>query len=225
MTTSKMIRQELLKKIPQSTIYDNMNVIRTKAKQSISKEVALDVVASQNGIDVHSILQKEGKYEELKDFQDAVSKFDFENDNARKKSLITQTKHDVRGEKSPYDIPLVKYNIDSELIRDCKIQKPYRKAIGEALLTLETRIRSQMKLPDSFTGSDLIAETRKKGIFKRTVSAEEQGLFFMFMGAFMWLRNPPSHRKIEYSKEEAVKIILFTDYLLRLFDDLKNKKI
>lgn len=131
----------------------------------------------------------------------------------------------VREEKSPYDLPLGKYAIDSELIADCKIQKPYRKAVSEALLTLETRIRKTLGLPDTCIGVDLISEAQKKGVFTRNVPAEEQGLAMLFKGAIMWLRNPPVHKKVGYTKEEAVKVVLFTDYLIKLFDDLFNKRI
>jgi len=52
----------------------------------------------------------------------------------------------------------------------------------------------------------------------------QEGLQLLYRGAFQWLRNPPGHRKIEYSKQNAVKIVLFSDYLIRLFDDLCNNK-
>ena len=225
MTTNKTIRQELLKKIPQSTMYLRMKVIKAKTTNSISNKVALNVVASQENIDVYKILQKEKQYEDLENFKNAVSRFDFDNGSASIKQTVSQTKRNVKVERSPYDLPLSRYDIDAELMADCKIQKPYRKAVSEALLTLETRIRSHLCLSDTLTGAALIAEAKKADIFKRTVKAEEEGLFFIFMGAFKWLRNPSGHRKVEYSKQDAVIIVLFTDYLLRLFNDLKNKSL
>lgn len=226
MTTSKIIRQELLKKIAQPTIYKRMEAIREIAKKSISKEVAVDVVASQEGIDVHSILKQEGRDKELEEFKDAISRFNFDNGEIKRKQQVIPTEENgTKEEKSPYDLPLTKYKIDSELIRDCKINQPYRKAVSEALLTLETRIRSTLSLPDTYTGAALVTEANKRGIFKRAVAAEEQGLYFLFMGAFNWLRNPPGHKKVEYTKEEAIKVVLFTDYLIKLFDDLFNKRI
>lgn len=225
MTTSKTIRQELLKKMATPTIYTKIKSVKKKTGNSISKEVAVDVVASLEGIDVHSILKKEGREEELKEFRDTVAKFDFGNGVAVKKPIIVNSNSENREEKSPYDLPLSKYDIDLELIKDCKIQQPYRKAVSEALLTLETRIRSTLTLPDTYTGAALITEANKRGIFKRTVAAEEQGLYFLFMGAFNWLRNPPGHKKVEYTKEEAIKVVLFTDYLIKLFDDLFNNRI
>lgn len=225
MTTSKTIRQELLKKMATPTIYKRIKAVKKKTGNSISKEIAVDVVASLEGVDVHSILKKEGRDEELKDFRDTMAKFDFGNGVAVKRPVVISGNSENREEKSPYDLPLAKYGIDSELIKDCKIQQPYRKAVSEALLTLETRIRSTLGLPDTYTGAALITEAKTKGVFKRTVPAEEEGLYFLFMGAIKWLRNPTGHRKVEYSKEDAVKIVLFTDHLIKLFDDLFNKRI
>ncbi|PJE81517.1 hypothetical protein COU58_02045 [Candidatus Pacearchaeota archaeon CG10_big_fil_rev_8_21_14_0_10_32_42] len=55
--------------------------------------------------------------------------------------------------------------------------------------------------------------------------AESKGLYFLYSGAIMWLRNPPNHKKLKYGKEEAIKIILFTDYLIKLFDELYNTNV
>lgn len=225
MTTSKKIREELLKMFSQPTMHRKMTEIRKQTGNSISKEVAYDVLASMNDVDVHGVLKNENREQELKEFSDTMSKFDFGNGVAVRKPIIVNKTDDAKDERSPYDIPLAKYDLDSELVADCKIQKPYRKAVSEALLTLETRIRATLGLPDTYTGAALINEANKRGVFKRTVPAEEQGLYFLFMGAFNWLRNPPGHKKVEYTKEEALKVVLFTDYLIKLFDDLVNKRI
>lgn len=225
MTTSKSIRQELLKKMAQPTIYKKIEAVKKKTGNSISKEVALDVVASLEDIEVHDILKKEGREEELKEYKDVMAKFDFGNGIAVRKPVIVNKTDENKEEKSPYDFSLAKYSLDPELVDDCKIQKPYRNAVSEALLTLETRIRSTLGLSDTYTGAALITEANKRGVFKRTVPAEEQGLYFLFMGAFNWLRNPPGHKKVEYTKEQTLKVVLFTDYLIKLFDDLVNKRI
>ncbi|NJN45115.1 MAG: hypothetical protein HC806_10630 [Anaerolineae bacterium] len=121
MITSKRIRAELLKKIAQPTIYKRMESVRETTGKSISKEVAVDVVASQEGIDVYSILKDEGRIEELAEFKDARAKFDFDNGNDKVKRI---TKNDLVGkndnydDRSPYDYTLSKFNIDEELVAD-----------------------------------------------------------------------------------------------------------
>ena len=225
MTTSKKIREVLLNKMAQPTIYKKIEVVRKIAGNSISKEVAVDIVASQEDIDVHSILKKEGRTQELDEFKDALSKFDFGNGQVKRKPEKDKDQKKETVEKSPYDYSLSKFNIDAELVADCKIQKPYRKAVSESLLTLETRIRNTLGLDETYYGEKLIAEAKAQNIFKRKLKAEEEGLYFMFMGAFKWLRNPTGHRKINYTKEDSIKIVMYTDYLIKLFDDLVNKRI
>jgi len=139
--------------------------------------------------------------------------------NKQKKRIVVKSV----GKKNPYDFPLSKFEIDEELIKDCKLIKPYRSCIREALLTLETKIKRKLKTRKN--GKALIQECNSRGVFEREEPSEKEGLFFLFMGAIEWLRNPPSHNKINYEKEDAIKIILFTDHLIKLFFELckKNK--
>jgi Protein of unknown function (Hypoth_ymh) len=218
------ITHELLKIMPSRTMYNRMNKMKKIARYSISNKVAFDVVASLAGIDVQKILSKQDDgSQELADFKDAMSRFDFESGEVKRNKVVKPEKR--KDAKSPYYIPLGKYEIDRELVKDCRIQYPYRKPVSEALLTLETRMRKTLKAGDSVTGISLVSEADKQGVFDRSVQLEHDGLNLLYRGAFLWFRNPQGHRKVEYSKEDAVKIVLFTDYLIRLFDDLHNKKI
>lgn len=79
MTTSKEIRKALLKKMGQSTIYKKIEAVEKIAGSSISREVAVDIVASQEKIDIYSILKNEGRSKELDEVKDTLSKFDFGN--------------------------------------------------------------------------------------------------------------------------------------------------
>jgi|SRR3989344_2552850 len=125
------------------------------------------------------------------------------------------------GKECPYDFPLSQFNIDGELVKDCKLVKPYRGCIKEALLTLETKIKK--KLNTDKNGQDLIKECLSREVFNKKEKSEKDGLYFLFSGAIGVFRNPPSHNKIYYSKEDAIKVILFTDYLIKLFFDLCNQ--
>jgi Protein of unknown function (Hypoth_ymh) len=201
-----------------------MNKMKKIVKYSISNGVAFDVVASLAGIDVQKVLSKQDDgRQELAEFRDAISRFDFESGEVKRTRAVKPEKR--KNDKSPYDMPLGKYGIDLELVNDCRIHKPYRKPVSEALLTLETRMRKTLKAGDSVTGTNLVSEASKQGVFTRSVQSEQDGLNQLYRGVFLWFRNPQGHRKVEYSKEDAVKMVLFIDYLLRLFDDLYNKRI
>ena len=149
-----------------------------------------------------------------------MSTYDFSNKIPKREK---PPKNNHREEKSPYDLPLIKFGIHPELIRDCKLVKPYRNSIREASLTLETIIQNKLELDSGYYGMKLIKERKSRGIFQMDIASEEQGVYFHFAGAIEWLRNLASHKKVHYSKQDALKLILFTDHLIGLFDDLNKK--
>ena len=116
-------------------------------------------------------------------------------------------------------------DLDKEIIRDCfPLKKPYRIQAGEALLTVETRMKKKLKIRK--TGIDIIADAKRMGVFKRREPSEEQGMELLFRGSVLSLRNILHHNKPKMDKEEAIKIILFADYLIKLFETLvKENKI
>jgi hypothetical protein len=168
MVMSKLIRNKLLTKIPQSTMYNKIKSIKSKTGNSISEDIALDILASQHGIDVYNLLKKEGRMDEIMQFQDAVKSFDFGNNVHIKdtKRQIDQTNLQ-KEDRSPYDLPLSKFNLDIELTKDCKMHPPYRNVVNEAFRTLETRIKKVLNLPESSIGIDIISQAEKMGIFKK----------------------------------------------------------
>lgn len=169
------------------------------------------LLASLNGIDISKFVSSE-KLKEIRNLKDNDYKI------KTKKEVIKKT---VKvGKENPYEFPLSKFNLNKGLTEDCGpiFKKPYRSAIREALLNLEEHIRSRIKSDED--GHDLIKEAKKKGVFKRKKNSETDGLYFLYSGGIMWLRNPPNHKKLKYGKEEAMKIILFVDYLIQLFDQL-----
>lgn len=139
----------------------------------------------------------------------------------RTSRIIPNSKESLRIEKLKildFEKALDKFNLDPIIRQDCfPLRKPYRTHVGEAYLTLEDIMRKETRLPDNFTGTDLVSEVTKLGVFRRTVSSEEQGLGQLYRGAVLWLRNPSHHRKDTVSREDAFKTILFADYLIKLF--------
>lgn len=114
--------------------------------------------------------------------------------------------------------------LDDEIIRDCfPLEKPFRQKAFEALLTVETRMKKRLNLPPSDVGMAVIEAAARMNVFKRNVLAEEQGIQLLFKGSVLGLRNVLGHNKLEMNKQEAMKIILFADYLIKLFE-LQCKK-
>lgn len=226
MAISKLVKAELSKlKIPYQTIHSRKLALRKKTKNAISAETAMYIIAANEGIDIHKLLPKDGKEKELENFKQARATYDFGDSETKRKPIHKNDEKKNGVIKSPYDIPLAQYNLDAELIRDAKLRTPYRSAVREALGTVEERMRTLLGLDETIHGIDLITAAQNADVFDRKNQAESQGLNMLFRGAFQWMRNPPSHRKINYSKEDAFKIILFSDYLIKLFEDLFYKRI
>ena len=119
------------------------------------------------------------------------------------------------------------WDIDKELVDDCfPLEKPYRTRATDALLTVETRMRKKLKLGRSRVGVDIVDDARRLGVFKRSDPSEEQGIQLLFRGSVQGMRNVLVHNKPEMNKQEAITIILFADYLIKLFETLcKENKI
>lgn len=216
---NQKIMAAILKHISKSTAYCKIGTIRRKTNNSISKNAAACILASKYGIDVYEILKDTGS--ELEEFKGALELVRSTNQSSKIQKTIkpTDNNHD---QKTPYDYPLSEFGLDSDLVKNCKIRPPYRTAVREAALALEVRIRNLLNLDLNYFGNNLIDEAKKRGVFDRSVVSEGQGLYFMYSGAVKWIRNPSEHQQTEYTKEEAIKIVLYHDYLIKLFNKLIN---
>jgi DNA-binding transcriptional regulator YhcF (GntR family) len=119
---------------------------------------------------------------------------------------------------------LVDLDVDRVIQRDCfPLRKPYRMLVGEAYLTLENVIKKELKITSAKNMMEVVSRARDMGLFKRLDKGEEEGLGQLFNASAMWLRNPPHHKKEDMPRPEALKLILFADYLIKLVR--KQKKL
>jgi len=98
----------------------------------------------------------------------------------------------------------------------------YDTAIFQAVKELEVRVRDQSKLSNDKVGVDLmrLAFNHDSGRLKVSDKAsEQQGVADLFAGVVGWVKNPLSHRDVNYGDPlEAAEIIMFVNYLLRLLN-------
>ena len=224
---NREIMEKMREKIAVSTIYRKIDKIRQKTHNSISKNAAACILAAELGIDVQKILKNSDA--ELEEFRQSLKMLGLENQqNAKSQRAAKTTSNDDKrkasDERTPYDYSLSKFGLDNDLVKNCKMQKPYRMAVKEAALALEVRIRDKLNLNSQYFGIKLIDKANNMGIFDRPLQDEKCGLYFTYAGAVKWIRNPSAHQQTKYTKEEAIKLILYFDYLIKLFDKLVAKR-
>jgi len=116
---------------------------------------------------------------------------------------------------------------DDELRNDCEkhleTQETYIDAIRRAGVVLEERLKSRLGDEGKY-GVDLVDDALKKVTGKLIISdhsAEQEGVHMLFRGAVQFVRNPPAHKKMQYTEHEAWQTISLIDYLLLLLRQAK----
>jgi hypothetical protein len=122
---------------------------------------------------------------------------------------------------------------DEELRNDCvellANKKYYIDAIRRASVVLETRLKEAVGATkgDMEYGTGLVSYALNKESGKLIISshpAEQEGVHLLFLGAFAFVRNPPAHKKIEYTEVEAWQVISLIDYLLSLLGQARPRE-
>jgi len=113
-------------------------------------------------------------------------------------------------------------DIDPALLERCA-NKDYQDAIRNAFPLLEDRIRSRLGINrEEYFGDKLIdyAFNPKTGKLELGGSeAERQGVYFLYKGAFLFLRNPPSHTQtLDEDRNAALKLMHTSDFLIKMID-------
>jgi uncharacterized protein (TIGR02391 family) len=124
--------------------------------------------------------------------------------------------------------------VDEELRSDCAEflanENTYIDAIRRASVVLEQRLRKAIEGTETRQptyGAGLVKAALEKDNGKLVlsdVSNEQDGVYQLFSGAFAFVRNPPAHKKIQYTELEAWQTINLIDYLLSLLRQAKKRE-
>jgi hypothetical protein len=108
-------------------------------------------------------------------------------------------------------------DVERVIQKNCfPLRKPYRMYVGEAYLQLENAVKDELGIIHSRNMMDVIDQARAKKLFGRTDPGEEAGLNQLFNASATWMRNPLHHKKEDIPRQDALKMILFADYLIKL---------
>lgn len=111
--------------------------------------------------------------------------------------------------------------LDDKIVDKCIHKKDAEDILTSAFRILEERIREKIGASPERHGIDLINEAfhyeTGKLVFGET-EAEREGLFLLFRSSFLFLRNPPSHRFVQYSEFEIFEMVCLVNLLLDILD-------
>jgi uncharacterized protein (TIGR02391 family) len=105
------------------------------------------------------------------------------------------------------------------------------RAINQATLILEDRIRKKANLPKRLTGESLVGSSFNEDPSKTLLLVEggdaddQRGFTQILRGIVPAFRNKTHHHIVEsFSQEDAIRIVGFIDVLLRVVDGSVNTK-
>ena len=105
-------------------------------------------------------------------------------------------------------------------------QGAYDSAVFEAFKQVEIAVREAGNYTEADHGVPLMRKAfhQDNGNLTDTnqQSAERVAIEHLFVGAMGYCRNPLGHREVNLSAEEAVEMIFFASYLLRLIDSRRQ---
>jgi uncharacterized protein (TIGR02391 family) len=164
----------------------------------------------------------------LRDRQQAVARLIEENQKLQAELGALQTASQ-EGRQVPH-----RRIVDEELRNDCaellENNKYYIDAIRRASVVLEERLKKAVEgtgVEKLQYGASLVRYALAKDIGKLVISDisnEQDGVFELFSGAFAFVRNPPAHKKVQYTELEAWQTISLIDYLLLLLRQAKPRE-
>ena len=106
------------------------------------------------------------------------------------------------------------------------LQGNYDPAVLQAFKQVEIAVREAGGYPDTAYGIDLMRKAFNVDNGNLTDEeqppAEKQARSDLFAGAIGAYKNPGSHRDIDFTAEEAVELLFFASYLLRVVDSRKQ---
>jgi uncharacterized protein (TIGR02391 family) len=215
----------------------NVMVSKRAAKLGISSEAALIILAKENGIGTANFQRKldSAKQAEVRDALPSL---------IRKSSeiVVAKNKGTTRAKAAPISLKqslraAIEYVVqDQELLDRCAdilmARSKFDRAVNQATLVLEDRIRTKSAPPTRIVGENLVGFAFNEEITRtrlRVASSEpddQRGLTQILRGIVPAFRNKTHHHLVnEMSRGEALRICGFIDVLLRVVEGSERTEL
>lgn len=215
----------------------NVAVSKRAAKLGTSPEAALVILAKENGIGVAHYQRKLDavKQTEIRQALPAIFVTEGASRGASKASKSSKMRTKAAGTSSRQRLKgAIEYLIEDNELRDrCQdlllAPKNFDRAINQATLVLEDRIRKKSEPPSKMVGETLVNYAFKEEIAKTVLeiasgdSEDQRGFTQMLRGVVPAFRNKTHHHIIRgFSREEAMRVCGFIDVLIRTVENTKK---
>lgn len=147
--------------------------------------------------------------------------------------VVTEQPGTTTAPSPPVDARLALEIKDAELRERCvdllAAPDKYDRAVREACVILEHRVRTMIKAETSVLGVNLMTQAfrRESGaLILADDSAEQEGAHQLYRGIVGFLKNPTSHRLVtSYSRNRAMEVIGFVDFLLDILQEAQRREV
>ncbi len=207
------------------------NMVSSRAaKHGISSEAALILLAKGSGIGTSTFLRKldPAKQAEVRGSLSGAS-------SSAPATAQMGNALKANGQKPLTDKQSVKIAIefllaDDELKDRCRdlllANKNFDRAVNQATLVLEDRIRDKANPPTKLVGENLVNFAFKEDVTKTVLRVksgdpdDQRGCTQILRGVVPYLRNKTHHHIVkDFSRQDALRVCGFIDVLLRVVDE------
>jgi uncharacterized protein (TIGR02391 family) len=231
----KNLLDKIASKLGRKQTAINVKVSKKAAKLGISSEAALIVLAKELGIG-SAIYQRKldsAKQAEVRDSLPTV----FAEVKTTKRKMPTSGKSQVKRYTSKRTIlrTAIEYLLQDEELRErcgdlLAARANFDRAINQATLVLEDRIRAKSQPAKRLVGENLVGYAFNANLAQTVLqisinSDEQRGFTSILRGIVPTFRNLTHHHVTDtFTREEALRVCAFIDVLLKVVDNSKKVK-
>lgn len=209
-------------------------VSRLAHKQGISSEAALVLLAKRYSIGTSTYQRNldPTKQSEIRDALPAVFTPMPTANSSRTKSKTRANKSTVVSKRDSLKFTIEYLIQDNELRSRCQdlllASSKFDRAINQATLVLEDRIRKKANPPKKLVGENLVNYAFNEDITKTILAVvkydadDQRGFTQMLRGIVAAFRNKTHHHITDFSREDALRICGYIDVLIRVVDNSKE---